>query len=60
VSVVGSVAGGAESPADCSWTLVNPSSATDLVSLLSAESNIELNDMATPGSDWLAAACAVA
>ena len=39
------------SPAGCSWTLVNPSSAGDPVSLLRAEPNIELKDVATAGDD---------
>jgi hypothetical protein len=50
MSAPGSVAGGADSSACCSWTLENPSSAGDPVSLLCVEPNIELKGMATAGA----------
>jgi hypothetical protein len=51
-SVAGSDAGGDDSLADCSWTLVKPFSAGDPASVSSAaELNIDVNDIARPDPD---------
>lgn len=52
VSPAGSEAVGADSPADCNWTLVDPPSAADPLSVPPAEPKIEAKDIA-PLDRWL-------